>query len=109
MSRRVTVDWSEETARVWWRFGSGTPAPYPGRRSAFLCMLRQWATDAVRIVARFIYGEDSTEIISADVPRSRPPLPRAPLTRVARPPVMTGAASILAPPVGPTRAVRMTT
>ncbi len=42
MSRRVTIEWTDETARVWWRFGSGRTGRFPGRARAFVMMLREW-------------------------------------------------------------------
>jgi hypothetical protein len=42
MARRVVIEWTEHTARAWWRFGSGRRGRFPGRARAFVMMLREW-------------------------------------------------------------------
>jgi hypothetical protein len=101
MSKRVVIEWNEETARVWWKFGSGSAAPFPGERRSWFAMLREWVMDTIGTVVRIVHRCTDSEVS---------PLPEflrivAPLIPTAVDPpnfrTMCGAASILAPPARP--------
>lgn len=101
MARRVVLEWDEDIARVWWKWGLGSAAPFPGQRRAWFAFLREWVTDTLESVFRVVRAHGASVLC---------PLPAclrrvAPLisTRVDPPNfrTMCGAASILAPPARP--------
>jgi hypothetical protein len=104
MPRRVIhLEWNEDYARVWWKFGHDAPtaAPFPGVRRAWFAFLREWVLDTVDTVYRAVRDSGITE---------RCPLPEflqnaTPLAPAAVDPpearTMCGAASNHAPPARP--------
>lgn len=115
---RPALEWSEGFARVWWTWGSGSAAPFPGVARAWECFVAQCvgldvndvlecglacevtavATKVVRVVrtvSRVIYWLTYGPLDSV---RPAPCLPvhrtRCPESRTLR-----GAGAMLAPPV----------
>lgn len=39
---RPALEWSEEAARIWWTWGSGSDAPFPGVERAWHCFVAQF-------------------------------------------------------------------
>jgi hypothetical protein len=101
MARRVVLDWDEEIARVWWTWGSGSAAPYPGRRRAWFAFLREWVMDSLESVFRAVRGRGGSEAcpLPACLRSALPFVPAAVDLPNFR--TMCGAASILAPPRTP--------
>ena len=113
MARRIVLEWTEETARVWWKWGhDGSAAPFPGVRRAWFAFLREWVMDTLESVFHVVRGRGESEVspLAQYLRIVVPTLPTVP--RVHKTHAMHGAASILAPPAracGVWRAAAMTT
>lgn len=100
MARRIVLQWTEETARVWWKWGHDAPtsAPFPGVRRAWFAFLREWVMDTLDNVFRVCRSRGESEV--SPLPQYLrvvvPTLPPPPCAR--RTHALHGAGSILAPP-----------
>lgn len=114
MARRVVLEWTEEIARVWWKWGHDAPtsAPFPGVRRAWFAFLREWVMDTLESVFRVVRGRGESEV-SPLAQYLRIVVPTLPPTQHAKKThALHGAASILAPPArtrGAGHPVAMTT
>lgn len=46
----VVIEWTDDVARTWWKFGGHGHARFPGRARAFVMMLREWVIGYTRPV-----------------------------------------------------------